>query len=269
MTWLNTGWLGDNNQGGSSSGGSVTPNDINKLQSQITTLNTEIQDTIESVTDINNNQLELENTINAHIEDKNNPHDVTSEQIGASVIESNINPNLLYNSTGMVGLTGWLGAISKAEVYRDEFILDDNSYFILKGNNESDGFVSNSFPVTPGKSYTFSGLFKTDKNSSFKIIFGYQDINNLNDITSTLNDNELVITENEWTSKFITSIAPENAHSGYIRILTTNGNNYLKRMKVEEGTVITKWIPSLTDPFETSNTVLVGYDAKDMINETY
>lgn len=40
----------------------------------------------------------------------------------------------------------------------------------------------------------------------------------------------------------------------------------LKRLKVEKGNVATKWVPSLTDPYQ-ANVVFTGYDAAALLKE--
>ena len=178
------------------------------------------------------------------------------------------NDNLLYNSTGIVNLTGWFST-DKVSIFRDDYVLDDNCYFIITGNNAPDGFISMSIEVTPGETYTFSGNLIAQQ-APLTVIFGYQDKDHLNSTEATLSDTILTDTYQDWTQVSFSSIAPDNAQSAYVCFIfeatDENMRAGLKRLKVEKGNVATKWVPSLTDPYQ-ANVVFTGYDAAALLKE--
>ena len=126
-----------------------------------------------------------------------------------------------------------------------------------------------SIEVTPGETYTFSGSLIAQQ-APLTVIFGYQDKNNLNSTESTLNDTILTDTYQDWTQVSFSSVAPDNAQSAYVCFIfeATDENMQagLKRLKVEKGNVATKWVPSLTDPYQ-ANVVFTGYDAAALLKE--
>lgn len=179
-----------------------------------------------------------------------------------------INPNLLYNSTGMMNMIGWI-THPKVINFRDEFIIDDFSYFLATGNSaEADAMFSASVPLTPGKQYTFSGEFSGP--AVIKVTMLYQDVNHVNLLTEFVDT--LVLCEEVFTDlsvrKNVTFTPPAGTHSGSLKIefLATDEAQtaIYKRLKIEEGAVATAWIPCLTDPYQ-NNIVIQGLTAADMV----
>lgn len=235
MSWINDSWITEDSSGSGSGSSEVTKQEFDKVKKQVTQQEQKIQLT------------------------------AISETITTDVLT---NDNLLYNSTGIVNLTGWFST-DKVSIFRDDYVLDDNCYFIITGNNAPDGFISMSIEVTPGETYTFSGSLIAQQ-APLTVIFGYQDKNNLNSTESTLNDTILTDTYQDWTQVSFSSVAPDNAQSAYVCFIfeATDENMQagLKRLKVEKGNVATKWVPSLTDPYQ-ANVVFTGYDAAALLKE--
>jgi hypothetical protein len=235
MSWINDSWITEDSSGSGSGSSEVTKQEFDKVKKQVTQQEQKIQLT------------------------------AISETIITDVLT---NDNLLYNSTGIVNLTGWFST-DKVSIFRDDYVLDDNCYFIITGNNAPDGFISMSIEVTPGETYTFSGSLIAQQ-APLTVIFGYQDKNNLNSTESTLNDTILTDTYQDWTQVSFSSVAPDNAQSAYVCFIfeATDENMQagLKRLKVEKGNVATKWVPSLTDPYQ-ANVVFTGYDAAALLKE--
>ena len=240
MSWINDSWITEDSSGSGSGSSEVTKQEFDKVKKQVTQQEQKLQEQKIQLTAI-------------------------SETITTDVLT---NDNLLYNSTGIVNLTGWFST-DKVSIFRDDYVLDDNCYFIITGNNAPDGFISMSIEVTPGETYTFSGSLIAQQ-APLTVIFGYQDKNNLNSTESTLNDTILTDTYLDWTQVSFSSVAPDNAQSAYVCFIfeATDENMQagLKRLKVEKGNVATKWVPSLTDPYQ-ANVVFTGYDAAALLKE--
>lgn len=240
MSWINDSWITEDSSGSGSGSSEVTKQEFDKVKKQVTQQEQKLQEQKIQLTAI-------------------------SETITTDVLT---NDNLLYNSTGIVNLTGWFST-DKVSIFRDDYVLDDNCYFIITGNNAPDGFISMSIEVTPGETYTFSGSLIAQQ-APLTVIFGYQDKNNLNSTESTLNDTILTDMYQDWTQVSFSSVAPDNAQSAYVCFIfeATDENMQagLKRLKVEKGNVATKWVPSLTDPYQ-ANVVFTGYDAAALLKE--
>lgn len=240
MSWINEGWLTEYSSGGGSVNSETINLEFNKVKNQIVQQEQKLQ---EQKTQL----ITISNTL---------ANDIIT------------NDNLLYNSTGIVNLAGWFST-DKVSIFRDDYVLDDNCYFIITGNNAPDGFISMSVEVTPGETYTFSGNVIAQQ-SPLTVIFGYQDENNLNSTDCTLNNKILTDVYQDWTKVSISSVAPENAKSAYVCFIfeATDEDKRagLKRLKIEKGNIATKWIPSLTDPYQ-ANVVFTGYDAAALLKE--
>ncbi len=175
------------------------------------------------------------------------------------------NPNLLYNSTGMMNMSGW---VQDARVinYRDNYILDDYSYFVITGNNSDVGFISKSCPVEPNKTYMFSGEIFTH-GSSCRISIGLQVEAQLN----TFEGNELMLIEkqfaNDWTYFEKSFNTTNNIVGVYVRIdyfaKTDTEQCFVRKLKLEYGDKATPWVPSLTDPY-VNNVSIVSFNASDL-----
>lgn len=240
MSWINDSWITEDSSGSGSGSSEVTKQEFDKVKKQVTQQEQKLQEQKIQLTAI-------------------------SETIITDVLT---NDNLLYNSTGIVNLTGWFST-DKVSIFRDDYVLDDNCYFIITGNNAPDGFISMSIEVTPGEIYTFSGNVIAQE-APLTVIFGYQDKDHLNSTEVTLNDTILTDVYQDWTQISFSSVAPDNAQSAYVCFIfeATDENMQagLKRLKVEKGNVATKWVPSLTDPYQ-ANVVFTGYDAAALLKE--
>ena len=231
MSWISDGWIAEGSSGGGSGSSEVTKQEFDKVKKQV------IQQ---------EQKLQEQETQLATISDT-----LTTDILA--------NDNLLYNSTGIVNLTGWFST-DKVSIFRDDYVLDDNCYFIITGNNAPDGFISMSIEVTPGETYTFSGSLIAQQ-APLTVVFGYQDKDHLNSTESTLSDTILTDTYQDWTQVSFSSVAPDNAQSAYVCFIfeaaDENMKAGLKRLKVEKGKVATKGVPSLTDPYQ-ANVVFTG-----------
>ena len=240
MSWISDGWIAEGSSGGGSGSSEVTKQEFDKVKKQV------IQQ---------EQKLQEQETQLATISDT-----LTTDILA--------NDNLLYNSTGIVNLTGWFST-DKVSIFRDDYVLDDNCYFIITGNNAPDGFISMSIEVTPGETYTFSGSLIAQQ-APLTVVFGYQDKDHLNSTESTLSDTILTDTYQDCTQVSFSSVAPDNAQSAYVCFIfeaaDENMKAGLKRLKVEKGNVATKWVPSLTDPYQ-ANVVFTGYDAAALLKE--
>lgn len=240
MSWIHDGWIAEGSSGEGAGSSEVTKQEFDKVKKQVLQQEQKLQEQEVQLTTI-------------------------SDIISSDVLT---NDNLLYNSTGIVNLTGWFST-DKVSIFRDDYVLDDNCYFIITGNNSPDGFISMSIEVTPGETYTFSGNFIA-RQAPLTIVFGYQDKDHLNSTEVTLNDTVLTDTYQDWTQVSFSSVAPDNAQSAYVCFIfeATNEDMQagLKRLKVEKGSVATKWIPSLTDPYQ-ANVIFTGYDAAALLRE--
>ena len=247
MSWINDSWISEGSSSGGSGSSEVTKQEFDKVKKQVT-------------------QQEQKITIQEQkLQEQETQLTTISEIITTDVLT---NDNLLYNSTGIVNLTGWFST-DKVSIFTDDYVLDDNCYFIITGNNAPDGFISMSIEVTPGETYTFSGNVIAQE-APLTVIFGYQDKDHLNSTEVTLNDTILTDVYQDWTQVSFSSVAPDNAQSAYVCFIfeATDENMQagLKRLKVEKGNVATKWVPSLTDPYQ-ANVVFTGYDAAALLKE--
>ena len=241
---------------------------VTELVSVSNTTTQKLNTTVEKVDIIENKTAVVETKV-VEIENKNTELHTrlsTVEKETATilerVIEVAVNPNLLYNSTGMMNLNGYVSTVNTIN-YRDRYISDKDSFFYITGPNGPTGFVSQSVPVSGGKTYTFSGYFFTHGNP-ITINVGYQTENELN----TINSIEVVnicndqLFEGDWTffEKTFT-ITDNNAINGMYLQIVQNGTNttaecFIKKMKIEEGEKSTSWIAEITDPYQ--NQVAIG-----------
>lgn len=170
-----------------------------------------------------------------------------------STVPKIINPNLLYNSTGMMNLGGWI-VHPKVINYRDEFIIDDFSYFLVTGDTEDTPMVSASLPLEAGVEYTFSGEFVSDFPIRVKML--YQDQAGVNDLDQILSTVELFteVFPSGSERRVASFTVPEGVYCGCLSIEHLADNETVtaiyKRMKIEKGSVATEWIPCLTDPYQ-------------------
>jgi hypothetical protein len=177
-------------------------------------------------------------------------HDATVPKI--------INPNLLYNSTGMMNLGGWINT-DKVINFRDDFIIDDFSYFLMTGSTEGAGFSSYSLPLEPSTEYVFSGTFLAQNTLRMTMFFQKQE--QLNDHTAksglAVLFEQLFAEELRVQKTFMT---PADIVGGFLCIEHITSDTLavakLTRMKIEKGSTATEWIPCLTDPYQ--NTVSLG-----------
>lgn len=240
MSWISDGWIAEGSSGGGSGSSEVTKQEFDKVKKQVVQQEQKLQEQETQLATI-------------------------SDTLTTDILA---NDNLLYNSTGIVNLTGWFST-DKVSIFRDDYVLDDNCYFIITGNNAPDGFISMSIEVTPGETYTFSGSLIAQQ-APLTVIFGYQDKDHLNSTEATLNDTILTDTYQNWTQISFSSVAPDNAQSAYVCFIfeatDENMKAGLKRLKVEKGNAATKWVPALTDPYQ-ANVVFTGYDAAALLKE--
>lgn len=240
MSWISDGWIAEGSSGGGSGSSEVTKQEFDKVKKQVVQQEQKLQEQETQLATI-------------------------SDTLTTDILA---NDNLLYNSTGIVNLTGWFST-DKVSIFRDDYVLDDNCYFIITGNNAPDGFISMSIEVTPGETYTFSGSLIAQQ-APLTVIFGYQDKDHLNSTEATLSDTILTDTYQDWTQVSFSSVAPDNAQSAYVCFIfeaaDENMRAGLKRLKVEKGNVATKWVPALTDPYQ-ANVVFTGYDAAALLKE--
>lgn len=177
------------------------------------------------------------------------------------------NPNLLYNSTGMMNMGGWISH-PKVINFRDEFIIDDYSYFLVTGNTENtNAMISASLPIKEGVTYTFSGEFESTDSIRVSILF--QDSSNVN------NPEENIAAVELFSESFVANgarrvasfSAPSGAYCCCVKLehLATQETNTAKyiRLKIEEGSVATDWVPCMSDPYQ-NNVLLVGMTASDL-----
>jgi hypothetical protein len=186
-------------------------------------------------------------------------HDATVPKI--------IHPNLLYNSTGMMNLGGWINT-TKVINYRDEFIIDDFSYFLLTGNTEGSGFSCQSLPLKEGVVHTFSGTFVSE--DILRISMFFQDQTGVNDFSKTIGS--VILFEQNFpngTARVEASFTPPvGTYAGYLCIeyLATDEAHTatLSRMKIEESATATDWVPCLTDPYQ-NNIVIQPLNAAALL----
>lgn len=177
------------------------------------------------------------------------------------------NPNLLYNSTGMMNMGGWI-THPKTKNFRDEFIIDDFSYYVTTGNDAGIGFVSASLPVQAGKEYTFSGEFVSP--SPIKVSILFQDSQNINSTTNLVS--EMVLFEEtfggEFTQRVATFTPPTGTYCCSLKIEFLAADEteqaLYQRLKIEEGNKATAWIPCLTDPYQ-NNVFMPALTAADFV----
>lgn len=257
-------------------GSTVIENKLNSTVENVTKLteeNTVLKETVNTVETKTNT---LENTVNTVVEnntiltDKVNTvetkYSEVSERID-TVVETNntilekvetvvVNPNLLYNSTGIMNLNGYVSTVNTIN-FRDRYISDKDSFFYITGPNGPTGFVSQSVPVSGGMTYTFSGYFYTHGNS-IDINVGYQTENELNTVNGieVVNLGKDLLFEDGWTffEKTFT-ISDNDAINGLYLQIVQGGENttaecYIKKMKIEEGEVSTSWVAEITDPYQ-------------------
>jgi hypothetical protein len=161
-----------------------------------------------------------------------------------------INPNLIYNSTGMMNTHGWEHT-PRTINFRDNFMIDDFSYFVTKGNDEGTGMTCISIPVQSGGIYTFSGYF--DSVSNIRITVLYQKDEHLN--TLEAHSREIIYdAPSTLDMRVIRQLHIPEGISGAafcIEHLAASEEEeaIIKRLKLEEGDVATKWIPCMTDPY--------------------
>lgn len=177
------------------------------------------------------------------------------------------NPNLLYNSTGMMNMGGWI-VHPKTINFRDNFLIDDFSYFLVTGNDEGLGQVSASLPLLPGIMYTFSGEFQS--TAPIRISMLFQDANGLNSYDNIIGSIQLfegVLNNDEAHRKILQFTPPAGTVSGSLKLehLAPNETTQAiyKRLKIEKGSVATAWVPCLTDPYQ-NNVVITGMTAAEM-----
>lgn len=177
------------------------------------------------------------------------------------------NPNLLYNSTGMMNMGGWV-VHPKSFNFRDPFIIDDFSYFVTKGNDEGTGMVSASMPLLPNTVYTFSGEFASIHPVRISML--YQDANGLNSYTNLIEAAVLfegVLNHDEANRKVLHFTPPTGTVSASLRLEHLSPNEtdqaVYKRLKIEKGSKATAWVPCMTDPYQ-NNVVITGMTAADM-----
>lgn len=173
------------------------------------------------------------------------------------------NPNLLFNSTGMLNMNGWI-KYDHVIAFRDDFIIDDFAYFLCTGNDSPDGFVSLSIPVTAGSTYCFSGYFTNNDAVKVSVLFqNGTDLNTENYVSSIVLFNSIFTTE---TREFKTFTIPAGIIGAAIKIEHLCSNNIAtaiyKRLKVEQGSTMTDWVPCLSDPY-TTYSAISGMTAAD------
>lgn len=181
-------------------------------------------------------------------------------------VPSKINPNLLYNSTGMMNMNGWI-IHPKVINFRDEFIIDDFSYFLATGNSaDGNAMISASTPLIPGQTYTFSGQFV---GGPIRVSMLFQDQANVNLIdyfvgTTVLFEETFLPGSPRRAASFV---PPAGTYAGSLKIeflaATESDTAKYMRMKIEEGNKATEWIPCLTDPYQ-NNIVISGVTAADL-----
>jgi len=263
----------------------VTENteNITKVTADTTTLK-ETVNTVETKTNT------LENTVNTVVEnntvltDKINTVETKYSEVNEridTVVETNntilekvetvvINPNLLYNSTGIMNLNGYVSTTNTIN-YRDRYISDKDSFFYITGPNGPTGFVSQSVPVSGGMTYTFSGYFYTHGNP-IDINVGYQTENELNTVNSieVVNLGKDLLFEDGWTffEKTFTISDNSNINGLYLQIVqggeNTTAECYIKKMKIEEGEKSTSWVAEITDPYQNQISI-TGMNASSFI----
>lgn len=232
------------------------------LKETVNTVETKTNEVVDKVNTVEVKTTELETTVETIIENTTLLTDrlSTVEQNTTTLLERVetvvTNPNLLYNSTGMMNLNGYVSTVNTIN-YRDRYISDKDSFFYITGPNGPTGFVSQSVPVSGGKTYTFSGYFFTHGNS-IDINVGYQTENELNTVNSieVFNLCKDQLFEGDWTffEKTFT-ITDNNAINGMYLQIVQNGTNttaecFIKKMKIEEGEKSTSWIAEITDPYQ-------------------
>lgn len=245
MTWPNFGWSGS----GSGSGGGMVVHGTSYHDSTVPSMETLKK--YAKLTDIPNVKMVPPQGLFETQEEK--PLSEIFMKIAERLAALNIKPNLLYNSTGMVSMSGWLTK-DKVTNYRDDYILDDYSYFVITGDNLQTGFICKSVPVEPHKTYTFSGEFFTH-GKSITVVLNYQNRGQLN--TTEGFTTKTVFTglcEGDWTLKSYTFTCPSDTLGVCIGIYQAANDEttevFIRHLKIEEGSEATKWIPSMTDPYQ-------------------
>lgn len=272
MAWNNFGWAGSG--GSSGGGGGITIHGSSMHDSTVPSTNT-LQQYIK--------KSELSNVAitppeGLYPEDTPKPLTDIMHDLYVYTKSFDINPNLLYNSTGMMNMSGWI-VDSRVTNYRDDYILDDYSFFVISGNNTDLGFICKSCPVLPNTIYTFSGEF-ISHGQSIKVSVGYQTQDQLNTDRSTTQQILLEksypssvqkeqISENDWhydTAQFTTPAYCKGIYLRIDNIASKDQEAYIRRLKIEQGTVATQWVPSLTDPYQ-NNVVIEGFNALDFVSK--
>ena len=246
------------------------------LKETVNTVETKTNEVVNKVESVETKTNTLENTVNTVVEnntvltDKVNTVETKYSEVNEkinTVVENNntilekvetvvTNPNLLYNSTGIMNLNGYVSTVNTVN-YRDRYISDKDSFFYITGPNGPVGFVSQSVPVSGGMTYTFSGYFYTHGNP-IDINVGYQTENELNTVNGieVVNLGKDLLFEDGWTffEKTFT-VSDNSAINGLYLQIVQNGTNttaecYIKKMKIEEGEKSTSWVAEITDPYQ-------------------
>ena len=162
-----------------------------------------------------------------------------------------INPNIIYNSTGLMEFNGW-NNLPNSNVVNTEFISKENIHFTLLGEVLlPNAFISSSFIIKPSTIYTFSGYFLSTQN--IKVSLLYQTEDQINTINFTESKDLIVNVYMDFKERQICTFTTELYSIGAICIEHLDYDNVnlskIKRLKLEEGNLLTDWIPNISDPY--------------------